>query len=202
MTSTLKLRIIVLQAIVTLVFAFGAGFAFWAANFTHSQVKDQLANQKIAMPLKATLSPKEYSQADISALAPYSGTQLDNGNKAEAYANHYIQVHLNAMGMTYSQVSGKYIELTTVKHLPATNPQVQALSGLRNTIFMGTMLRGSLLQAYAWWQVGTYALYAGIVMAIGSVLVFLSLLFELFFAPKALHEETVQPGFVRSANPA
>jgi hypothetical protein len=201
-TSTLKLRIIVLQVIVTIVFAFGAWFAFWAAGFTHSQVHDQLSQQKIAMPLKATLSPKEYSQADINALAPYSGTQLDNGAKAEAYANHYIGVHLAAMGMTYSEVSAKYMNLTTFKHLPATNPQVQAVDGLRNTIFMGTMLRGSLLQAYAWWQVGDYALYAGIVMTIGAAFVLFALLFELLFAPRALNEQSARPGFVTSAKTA
>lgn len=202
MTSSLKLRIVILQAVITVVFAFGAWFAFWAADFSHSQVKNQLIAQKIPMPLASTLNTKEYSAADRSALVPYSGSMLDSGPKAQAYANHYIGVHLDAMGMTYSQVSGKYMELTTVKKLPATNPQVQALAGLRNTIFMGTMLRSSLLQAYGWWQIGDYAFYAGIVLAIGAVVVFASLVFELFFAPKALHEESTKPGFAATSVPA
>src|SRR5207248_288413 len=129
-------RITALQAIVTIVFAFGTWFAFWGADFSHSQVREQLAAQKIPMPLASTLTTSEYSQADRNALDQYSGTVLDSGPKAQAYANHYIGVHLAAMGMTYSQVSGKYMTLTTVKKLPPTNPQVQALSGLRNTIFM------------------------------------------------------------------
>jgi hypothetical protein len=95
------------------------------------------------------------------------------------------------MGSTYSQISEKYINLTVVKKLPATNPQVQAVSGLRNTIFMGTMLRSSLLQAYAFWFVGDIALYAAIGLAAGAVVAFLAFLFELFIARKP--EETATP---------
>jgi hypothetical protein len=88
------------------------------------------------------------------------------------------------MGYTYSQISAKYMELTTVKKLPPTNPQVQQVGGLRNTIFMGTMLKGSLLQAWAFWFVGSIALYAAIGLAVASVVAFLAFLFELFIARK------------------
>jgi hypothetical protein len=39
-------------------------------------------------------------------------------------------------------------------------------------------------------------------MTIGAVFVFLALLFELLFASRALHEETVRPSFVPTAKPA
>ena len=195
MTDSLRWRILSLQGALIVVFAFLAGFAFWGANFTHSQVHDQLIAQKIAMPDKATLSPKEYSQADITALAPYSGSMLDNGNKAKAYADHYIQVHLNAMGMTYSQASAKYMALTIGQKLPATNPKVQALGNLRQALFMGTTLRGSLLQAYAWDTIGSYAFFAAIGLTFAALVVLIAFLFELVVVPRregvVRHEQLV-----------
>jgi hypothetical protein len=191
MNRELRWRILTLQVIVTIVFAFGAGVALWAHNFTQDQVRTQLVAQKISMPTAASLTTSEYSNADRAALDPYSGQTMSTGYQAKAYADHYIGVHLKAMGSTYSQISEKYINLTVVKKLPATNPQVQAVSGLRNTIFMGTMLRSSLLQAYAFWFVGDIALYAAIGLAAGAVVAFLAFLFELFIARKP--EETATP---------
>ncbi len=195
MNRELRWRILTLQVIVTIIFAFGAGVGLWAHNFTQDQVRSQLTAQKIPMPLAATLKTSEYSNADRAALDQYSGTMMDTGDKARAYADHYIGVHLKAMGATYSQISAKYINLTVVKKLPPTNPQVQEVGGLRNTIFMGTMLRSSLLQAWAFWFVGTIALYAAVGLAIGALGAFLAFLFELFMARKP--EETATPTAIR-----
>jgi hypothetical protein len=191
MNRELRWRVLILQALVTIVFAFGAGVGLWAYNFAHGQVHDQLTAQKVQMPLASTLTTAEYSNADRAALDPYSGQMMTTGDQAKAYADHYLGVHLKGMGYTYSQISEKYINLTTVKKLPATNPEVQAISGLRNTIFMGTMLRSTLLQAWAFWFVGSIALYAAIGLALGAIGVFLAFLFELFVARKP--EETTIP---------
>ncbi len=48
------------------------------------------------------------------------------------------------------------------------------------TVFEGTTLRSMLLNAYGWWTVGTYALYAAIGLTIAAGLVVLSLVFELW----------------------
>jgi hypothetical protein len=191
MNRELRWRVLILQALVTIVFTFGAGVGLWAHNFSQDQVRNQLVSQKVQMPLAATLKTAEYSNADRAALDPYSGQMMTTGDQAKAYADHYIGVHLKAMGYTYSQISEKYINLTVVKKLPATNPQVQAVSGLRTTIFMGTMLRTTLLQAWAFWFVGQIALYAAIGLAVGAIGVFLAFLFELFIARKP--EETATP---------
>jgi hypothetical protein len=191
MNRELRWRILTLQVIVTIVFAFGAGVGLWAHNFSQSQVRDQLVAQKVQMPLASELKSAEYSNADRAALDPYSGQQMTTGDQAKAYADHYLGVHLKGMGYTYSEISAKYMNLTTVKHLPATNPQVQAVGGLRNTIFMGTMLRSTLLQAWAFWFVGSIALYAAIGLAVGAVVALLAFLFELFIARKP--EETATP---------
>ena len=49
--------------------------------------------------------------------------------------------------------------------------------GQRTTLFMGETLRGLLLNAYAFWQLGQIAMYAAYAASIGGVLMlFLSIL--------------------------
>lgn len=191
MQTGLRWRILILQGTLVLVFAFCAGFLYWAANFTHDNVSQQLSAQKISMPTSAAFTG--LSQADINALKPYVGQQMTNGDQAKAYADHFIARHLSEMGFTYSQISGQYMTLTTVKHLPPTNPTVIKVGSLRNTIFMGTMLRSSLLNAYAWWTIGTYAFYAAIGLTVAAVAVFVAFLFELLVAPRRRELALVTP---------
>lgn len=168
MSKDLRWRVIALQVVVTLAFAFCAGFLFWAANFTHTYVHDELTAQKIQFP--ASISAQVYP--DIPQ--QYAGQWVTDGDQAKAYANGYINVHLHgvANGQTYSQVSATYLK----------NPTNTKLAGERQTLFMGETLRGLLLSAWGWWTVGTYALYAAIVMTVAAVAVFISLIYELFAA--------------------
>jgi hypothetical protein len=177
MTSGLRFRIITLQAVLAIVLAFCAGFLFWAANFTHSQVQDQLAAQKVVFPPANSAAITALPKADAAVMNQYGGQNLTNGVQAEAYANHFIKIHLGEMGYTYSQISEKFLAMKP------TDKNYAATAQLRSTIFMGTMLRGTLLQAYAWWTVGTYALYAAIGLLLATIAVAASLLFELFYAP-------------------
>lgn len=177
MTRDIRWRILTLQAVGVVLLAFLAGFCFWGANFTHDQVTTQLSEQQVFFPPANSAAIKALpTQADRDAMNQYGGQQLTNGDQAQVYANHFINIHLKEMGYTYSQISEKYLK----------NPKDTAVANLRQTIFMGTMLRGTLLEAYAWWTIGTYALYAGIGLALGSVLVFFAFLFELLLAPRGL----------------
>jgi hypothetical protein len=177
MTTGLRWRIITLQAGLAVVLAFCAGFLFWSANFTHSQVQDQLAAQKVSFPPANSAAIKALPKADAAAMTKYAGQALANGDQAQIYANHFINVHLGEMGFTYAQISDKFLAMKS------TDKNYAATGQLRQTIFMGTMLRGTLLQAYAWWTVGTYALYAAIGLAFATIMVVLALLFEVFYAP-------------------
>ena len=197
MLTGLRWRILILQVVLVLVLGFCAGFLYWAANFTHSNVHDQLAAQKVTMPTSAAFTG--LTAADIAALKPYAGQTMTTGPQAESYANHFIARHLSEMGFTYSQISEQYMTLTTVKHLPPTNPQVQKIGGLRNTIFMGTMLRSSLLNAYGWWTIGDYALYAAIGLTVATAGVFVAFLFELLVAPRRRELALTTPISSRSA---
>ena len=55
------------------------------------------------------------------------------------------------------------------------NPTNAADAATVTTVFEGTMLRGTLLNAYGWWTLGTYTGFAGIGLAIASFAVLLHL---------------------------
>ena len=60
------------------------------------------------------------------------------------------------------------------------NPQDTKLAGQVQTLFRGETLRGLLLNAYGWWTIGTYALYAAIGLAVAALAVLVALAFEVF----------------------
>ena len=99
-------------------------------------------------------------------LSKYAGQPLTTGAQAEAYANHYIAVHLaeasGAAGPTPAQAPAS----------PA-NPDDAELAGLVASSFKGETLRGLLLNAYAFGTMGQIALYAAIASFIGAGLLLL-----------------------------
>ncbi len=136
----------------TIVLLVAGGLLYWGYSFANSNVHDQLAAQKIVFPPKGSeaLASPEVGRY----LNQYAGQQLVNGAQAQAYANHFIAVHLKeaAGGKTYAQVSS----------LALQNPNDAKLAGQVQTLFRGETLRGLLLNAYAFWKVGQIALIASI----------------------------------------
>jgi hypothetical protein len=85
------------------------------------------------------------------------------------FADHYIKVHLNGIadGKTYSEVSGAFIKMDP------KDPNYAAVSGQRQSLFMGETLRGMLLNAYAFWKMGQIAAIAAIASFITAGLLLL-----------------------------
>ena len=85
----------------------------WAYSFTNSTVTNQLSAQKITFPTAAAFAQAkpgtEITPGMIPYLEKYAGQQLTTGAQAEAYANHFIAVHLQEIGggKTYSELSGR-----------------------------------------------------------------------------------------------
>jgi hypothetical protein len=83
------------------------------------------------------------------------------------YANDFIAVHLSEMpyGGVYSKISAASL----------ASPSNTKLAGLKQASFMGTTLRGLLLEAYAFSTIGTVMLWGAIasfvLAAVMSVLV-------------------------------
>jgi hypothetical protein len=127
--------------------------AFVGYNFANKNVTEQLTAQKITFPAKGNA---QLANPEIGPyLSKYAGQQVKTGAQAEAFANHYIAVHLKetAGGKTYSEVSA----------LSRANPTDATLKAQVDTLFRGETLRGLLLNAYAFWKVGQIALIASIV---------------------------------------
>jgi hypothetical protein len=151
-----------------------AGLLNFGGGFASENVRSQLANQNIAFPIEAGLPVNTKDQ-----LLKWAGMQVVSGEMARDYSDLYILEHMNAssaavMGnpATYSEVSSAYL---TAQRSSGTDPaQLQKLSDLRDSLFMGNTLRGMLLQAYAFGMMGVIAGYAAIASLVGG-LVFLLL---------------------------
>jgi hypothetical protein len=90
----------------------------------------------------------------IPYLEQYAGQQLLTGQQAEAYADHFIAVHLSEMpyGGVYAKVSSA----------SRANPKNAAPAAGVQTALQGTTLRGLLVEAYGFSTFGVIALWASI----------------------------------------
>jgi hypothetical protein len=122
----------------------------------------------------------------------YAGQQMVNGAQAKTYADHFIAVHLNEIGggKTYSELSAQALQ----------DPTNQKLAAQVETVFKGETLRGLLLNAYAFWQMGQIALWAAIAAFVGAaIMLVLSILGFLHVSRTPadrdlLHSEAGPPG--------
>ena len=152
--------------VLAIVLAIGGGMLLWGHSVISNDVHTQLAAQKIVFPPANSAPIKELPAADAAAMSQYGGQLMTTGSQAETYANHFIAVHLVKIGggQTYSQLSAKSL----------AQPKNTALAQQVQTMFRGTTLRGMLLNAYGWWQMGQIMLISAFV-AFGSAVVFLVL---------------------------
>ena len=160
-------------AIVAVVLLVAAGLLFWAGSFANNTVSSQLADQKITMPSGAAIADPQIKPY----LEQFAGQPMTTGAQAQAYADHYIKVHMDkaSQGKTYGEVSSAFTALS--KDTTADPAAVKTLGDLRQTLFMGDSLRGLLLNAYAFGTLGMIAMYAAVASGIGALAMFvLSLL--------------------------
>ncbi len=78
--------------VVAVVLLFAGGLLVWASLFATQNVHDQLKAQQITMPVSAALT----TPAMKANLAQYAGQDLTTVAQAKAYADYYIQEHMNA----------------------------------------------------------------------------------------------------------
>jgi hypothetical protein len=125
------------------------GLLLWGSAYVHNTVQGQLAAQQISFPPAAAFAHAkagtEITPSMIPSVSQYAGQQMLTGQQAEAYADHFIAVHIANMagGKTYSQLS-------TESQAQPSNTQ---LATTVNTVFKGETLRSMLLNAYGWWKI-------------------------------------------------
>jgi len=148
----------------------------WGSTFAQDYVDDELSAQAITFPPAESL--EEEGRDD---LVGFADEQVNTGEEAEAYAS-FIQGHVEgiAEGMTYAELGDvereAEAELTAALESGAPTAEVTALeetaagiSGQRDAIFRGEMLRGALLSTFAWSTVGVIAGYAAIAAFLGGL---------------------------------
>jgi len=160
------------SAALAAVLLIAGGLLIWGSAYVHNTVQGQLAAQQITFPpASAFAHPKaggEITPSMIPSVSQYAGQQLLTGQQAEAYADHFIAVHIQNMtgGKTYAQLSAAAM----------AQPNNTQLAGQVATVFKGETLRSMLLNAYGWWKVSqiTYiialaAFGLGAVAGLGSI---------------------------------
>ncbi|HUD10144.1 MAG TPA: hypothetical protein VMR28_00550 [Candidatus Saccharimonadales bacterium] len=171
-------KLLVSLGIIGAVVLIGMGsLAWWTYSFTSSNVRTQLAEQKIYFPPKG--SPELASPQIGPFLDQYAGQQLLTGPEAKAYADHFIAVHLSevADGQTYAQVSAEL-------QANPTNPQLQQEA---QVLFQGETARGLLLgNAYAFSNIAYVAEVIAIVLLVAGGLMLLLVMMGLAHIAKSL----------------
>ncbi len=156
--------------VLVVVLLVAGGLLMWGYSYDHNNVHNQLAAQDIFFPTKGAFEhPKagsEITAAMIPSVSQYAGQQLLTGPQAEAYADHFIAIHLSEM-----PYGGIYSKISTAARTEPTNTK---LAELETTSFQGTTLRGLLLEAYGFSKIGT-------IMLIGSIASFILALVLLGF---------------------
>jgi hypothetical protein len=133
-----------------------------------------LSAQKIFFP---PANSPAIAAPEFAAMHQYAGQQLTTGPQAHVYADHFIANHLKTIGggQTYSQLSQKLL----------ADPSNTQLSNQVQQMFQGETLRGLLLNAYAFWTLGTIAGFAAIAAFIAAGLMLVLSILGLWHARRA-----------------
>ena len=144
--------------VVVVVLVVAGALMLWGNNYVDSNVHNQLAEQQIFFPPKAAfahpVAGSEITAAMIPSVSQYAGQELLTGAQAEAWADHFIAIHLSEM-----PYGGVYSKISTAARAAPKNTQ---LAALEQTSFQGTTLRGLLLEAYGFSEMGTVLLWGAI----------------------------------------
>jgi hypothetical protein len=145
-------------AVVVVVLLVAGGLLTWGHSFVNSNVHNQLAQQQIFFPPKSAFAHAktgtEITPSMLPSVSQYAGQQLLTGSQAQAYADHFIAVHLSELpfGGVYSKISAAAL----------SQPSNAKLQTLKQVSFQGTTLRGLLLEAYAFAKIGQVMLWGAI----------------------------------------
>jgi hypothetical protein len=148
--------------VVVVVLLVAGGLLTWGHSFVSSNVHSQLAQQQIYFPPKAAFAHAkagtEITPSMIPSVSRYAGQELLTGAQAKAYADHFIAVHLSEMpyGGVYAKISA------AARAAKPGTAQAKQLAALEQTSFQGTTLRGLLLEAYAFSEIGVVLLWGAI----------------------------------------
>src|SRR5687768_10103202 len=166
-------------------------FFLWMGNFVRDNIRDELSSQQITFPPAEALTEQERA---IDGMAEHAGERLETGNQAQVYSE-YILLHMRESADDAGYPVASYATLGAPQRearaavtaardagdeaaLAAAQDDLDAITQLRNTMLTGSNLRGNLLSAYGWDNVGVGVMLAGGVDILLAIVFFLLFLFE------------------------
>jgi len=168
-----------------------SGAALWMATFIQDNIEDELSAQQISFPMEDGLTDEE---REIDGMTEHAGEQMTTGEQAKVYSE-YILLHVNESaeeagypGATYATIGGIQRQLRTEvqaaqdagdeQALEEAEAELAKVSALRNTMLTASNLRGNLLSAYGWSNVGLGVLVLGIGILVLAIVFALLFVFE------------------------
>lgn len=169
-----------------------AGLLNWGAGFASDAVSSQLKAQEISIPA-VTGNPDE--SADVTAFFTDNGDQiLSTAAQAQMYADHFLGFHLSKMP-TYAAATAASRAANAAM---ATDPSDETLKAeaagklaMVDTVFKGTVLRGTLLTAYAFGTLGSIAGISALVSLAGALVMLLLSILGLLHIRRADEDATI-----------
>ena len=169
-----------------------AGLLNWGANFASSAVSSQLEAQEITFP---AVTGNEDESADITKFFADNGDKvLSSATQAQMYADNYLGFHLSKMP-TYAAASAANRAAGAALGANPTDPTLKAdaaaKAGMVETVFKGTMLRGTLLTAYAFGTLGSIAAISALVSLAGAAVMLLLSILGLLHIRRVREDATI-----------
>jgi hypothetical protein len=166
-------------------------FAIGMGMFIRSNIQDELSSQQISFPAAENLTDQERA---IPGMVENAGRPIETGNQARAYSE-YILLHMQESaeaggfpGATYATLGAPQRQFRTdvaaareagdEEALAEAQQQLDAVTQLRNSMLTGSNLRGNLLSAYGWDNVGVGVIAAGVFICLVALIFLLLFLFE------------------------
>jgi hypothetical protein len=191
LSAAMWARVLVLWLTLAIAALVIGGFAIGMGMFIRSNIEEELTSQQINFPLTDNMADQEKT---IPGMGENAGEPLATGNQAKVYSE-YIALHMNEAaeeagfpGTSYATLGQPQRELRAEiasakeandeEALTDAQKRLDAVTALRNTMLTGNTLRGNLLSAYGWDNVGLGVIVAGSLICVFAVVFFLLFLFE------------------------
>ena len=191
LSAAMWARVLVLWLTLATASLVTGGIAVGMGMFIRGNIQEELTSQQINFPAAADLSERE---AALPGMLEYAGEPLATGNQAKAYSE-YIGLHMSESaeeagfpGAAYATLGAPQRELraevaaakeaNNEEAVTEAQAKLDAVTALRNTMLTGNNLRGNLLSAYGWDNVGVGVIAAGSVICAIALVFFLLYFFE------------------------
>ena len=174
-----------IAALVLGVVAIGLG------QFIQGNIRTELASQEISFSAADQMADAE---KQIPGMVENAGQPLTTGNQAKIYSElmalhvkeaaegaGYPDATYATLGGIQRQLKADVTKATDAKDqtaIDAANTKLTAVNNLRNTMLTASTLRGNLLSAFGWDNVGTGVTTTGAFMIVLAVVFFVLFFYE------------------------